>query len=150
MVRISEVAARSGVPATTLRYYDTIGLIGARREANGYRSYDDTVLERLAFIEAAKALSLPLTEIAGLLVVVEEETCTQVREALAPRLADRLREVDEHLAALQRLRNQLDSANQRVTACPDSGAACRSECILLDDRHQPYTSRDAHEGDLRL
>ena len=91
-MRISEVAARSGVPATTLRYYDTIGLIGAHR----------------------------------------------------------LREVDEHLAALQRLRNQLDSANQRVTACPDSGAACRSECILLDDRHQPCTSRDAHEGDPRL
>ncbi len=146
MVRISEVVARSGVPATTLRYYETIGLIEARREANGYRSYDDTVLERLTFIEAAKALSLPLSEIAGLLVVVEGETCTQVREALAPRLADRLREVDEHLTALRRLRDQLAEATQRVTACPDSGASCRSECALLGDRDQRCTSRDAREG----
>lgn len=141
MVRISEVAARSGVPATTLRYYDTIGLIEARRETNGYRSYDDTVVERLGFIEAAKALSLPLTEIADLLAVVEDETCTQVREALAPRLADRLREVDEHLTALQRLRNQLAAANQRVATCPDSGTSCRSECALLGDHLPPCPSR---------
>jgi DNA-binding transcriptional MerR regulator len=130
-VRISEVAARSGVPATTLRYYDGIGLIDARREPNGYRDYDESVLERLAFIEAAQHLGLPLPEIAELLVVVEGETCTQVREALHPRLSERLRELDAHLAKLHFLRDRLAAATADVAACLDSGASCRSECMLL-------------------
>ncbi|MBO1902475.1 MerR family transcriptional regulator [Leucobacter weissii] len=130
-MRISEVAARSGVPATTLRYYDSIGLIDARREPNGYRAYDDGVLERLTFIEAAKKLELSLPEIAELLVVVDGDSCTQVRDALHPKLTDRLREVDAHLAALRLLRERLVVASERVAACPDSGESCRSECMLL-------------------
>ncbi|MBI4901291.1 MAG: MerR family transcriptional regulator [Actinobacteria bacterium] len=47
-MRISQVARSTGIPTTTLRYYDSLGLIGARRESNGYRSYDETVLERLS------------------------------------------------------------------------------------------------------
>ncbi|MFI7131805.1 MerR family transcriptional regulator [Nonomuraea sp. NPDC050153] len=133
-MRISEVAARSGVPATTLRYYDTIGLINAHRQSNGYRAYDESVLERLSFIEAAQRLGLSLPEIAQLLVVVEGDTCTQVREALHPKLTERLREVDAHLANLRLLRNRLVAATRRVAACPDSGVSCRSECMLLDQR----------------
>ncbi|MEU1734188.1 MerR family transcriptional regulator [Streptosporangium sp. NPDC020145] len=136
-MRISEVAARSGVPATTLRYYDGIGLIHAGREPNGYRDYDETVLGRLAFIEAAQRLGLALPEIAELLVVVEGDTCTQVREALHPKLAQRLQELDAHLANLHLLRDRLAAATDQVAACPDSGASCRSECMLLARPHGP-------------
>ena len=89
-MRISEVATRSGIPATTLRYYETVGLLEAQREANGYRSYDESVLERLSFVESAKHLGLSLPEIVDLLSAVEGETCTQVRETLYPKLRDRL------------------------------------------------------------
>ncbi|MFY9633433.1 MAG: MerR family transcriptional regulator [Cellulosimicrobium cellulans] len=135
-MRISEIAARSGVPVTTLRYYDTIGLIDARREPNGYRDYDDEVLERLAFIEAAKHLELSLPEIAELLGVVEGDTCTHVRDALHPKLIQRLKEVDAYLASLALLRDRLLAATRRVAACPDSGASCRSECMLLGERRR--------------
>ena len=135
-MRISEVADRSGVPATTLRYYDTIGLIAARREPNGYRTYDESVLERLSFIEAAKQLDLSLPQIAELLLIVEGDSCTQVREALHPKLTERLREVDAHLANLRLLRNRLVAATRRVAACPDSEASCRSECVLLGERRR--------------
>lgn len=135
-MRVSEVAERSGIPATTLRYYDSIGLIDAHREPNGYRAYDDGVLERLAFVEAAKQLDLALPEIAELLIVVEGETCTQVRDALHPKLTDRLREVDAHLARLRLLRSRLVAATRRVAACPDSGASCRSECMLLGEHRR--------------
>ncbi|MFI6458640.1 MerR family transcriptional regulator [Streptosporangium amethystogenes] len=133
-MRISEVAARSGVPATTLRHYHSIGLIDARREPNDYRAYDQSVLERLSFIEAAQRPDLSLPEIVELLVVVEGDTCTQAREALRPKLAERLREVDAHLANLRLLRDRLVAATRRVAACPDNGASCRSECVFLGDK----------------
>ncbi|MGU3500710.1 MerR family DNA-binding transcriptional regulator [Mycobacterium sp. C31M] len=40
-MRISQLAARSGVPATTLRYYESAGLLRAGRTAAGYRIYDE-------------------------------------------------------------------------------------------------------------
>lgn len=76
-MRISEVAARSGIVATTLRHYETVGLLDAPRGANGYRSYDDSVLERLSFVESAKHLGLSLLEIVDLLAAVEGQTCTR-------------------------------------------------------------------------
>jgi len=130
-VRISEISRRSGVPATTLRFYESVGLIEASRGLNRYRDYDEAVLERLSFIHGAKQLDLSLPEIAELLDVVEGESCTQVRETLRPKLAERLREVDERLTVLQHLRDRLADANRQVTACPDSGQRCRTECALM-------------------
>ncbi len=99
-MRISEVAARSGLSTSTLRYYDSIGLIAARREANGYRTYDEAVLEQLSFVDEAKQLDLPL------------------------------RELDQRLAVLEQLRRRLSEATSRVRACPDHSGSCRSECML--------------------
>ena len=48
-LRIAEVAQRSGVPASTLRYYDQIGLVPTGREGNGYRAYPEDVLDRLRY-----------------------------------------------------------------------------------------------------
>lgn len=148
-VRISEVADRSGVPATTLRYYDSIGLIQARRATNGYRDYDPSVLERLVIVNAAQRLDLPLPQIGELLTAVESQTCTQVRDALHPRLTERLRDVDAHLAALHLLREHLVAATQRVAACPDSGSSCRSECMLLGQPRSACTSQDLANGSPR-
>lgn len=136
-MRISEVATRSGVPASALRYYESIGLIAAQREPNGYRTYDAGVLDQLAIIGAARQLDLPLDEIGELLTVVEGDTCTRVREALQPKLEQRLREVDEHLATLQQLRGRLVEATNSVAACPDAGRSCRSECMLTGQAVPP-------------
>lgn len=145
-VRISEVADRSGVPATTLRYYDSIGLIQARRATNGYRDYDPSVLERLALVDAAQRLDLSLPQIGELLTAVDNESCTQVRDTLQPRLTERLRDVDAHLAALHLLREPLVVASQHVAACPDSGSSCRSECILLGQPRFTCTSHNRAVG----
>lgn len=130
-MRISELAAASGVPATTLRYYESVGLLTAKRGTNGYRDYDDNALGQLSFIEAAKQLDMSLPEIVDLLTVIEAESCTQVREVLHPKLQQRLLEVDKRLAGLSLLRDRLDAAVTSVGACPDSGRSCRSECALL-------------------
>ena len=66
-MKISEVAERSGVPASTLRYYERLGMLAARRNPNGYRHFDEDHLERLEFIASAKRLGLELPEIRDLL-----------------------------------------------------------------------------------
>ncbi|MEU6039649.1 MerR family transcriptional regulator [Actinomadura sp. NPDC047616] len=68
-MRISQLAARTGVPATTLRLYESAGLLPADRTPAGYRVYGQDAVERLAFIGVAKDLGLPLEEIAELLRV---------------------------------------------------------------------------------
>lgn len=60
---VSELARRSGVPATTLRFYEREGLLPAGRTTSGYRVYDDVAVDRLAFIATAKRLGLALPEI---------------------------------------------------------------------------------------
>ena len=52
--RISKLAEVSGIPATTLRFYETAGLLSAERTASGYRVYGDEAVERLAFIASAR------------------------------------------------------------------------------------------------
>ncbi|GAA3718885.1 heavy metal-responsive transcriptional regulator [Microlunatus aurantiacus] len=133
---ISEAAARSGLTATALRYYETLGLVDCQRGPNGYRDYDERVLERLAFVDAAKQLELALPEIVELLQVVDDDSCTRVRETLMPMLQQRLHEVDLRLANLQLLRTRLVAATRQVAACPDSGSSCRSECVLLEEEQE--------------
>ena len=50
-MNISEVAGRAGLPAKTIRYYEEIGLIRPLRGQNGYRSFRESDLHKLAFIK---------------------------------------------------------------------------------------------------
>lgn len=83
-MRISEVAARSGVPASTLRYYEDLGLLNPKRASNGYRAFDPDVLERLRFINAAKRLNLPLEQIVPLVRIWQSDPCASVKARLRP------------------------------------------------------------------
>jgi len=130
-MRISEAVSQSGVPATTLRYYESIGLITTNRLSNGYRIYGEEVLERLSLIEAAKSLEMSLPQISTLFSVMDADTCTNVRETLHPQLANRLEEIDAHLNRIQLLRDRLLQAQRNVLDCPDGDYSCRSECLLV-------------------
>ena len=86
MMRISQLATRSGIPASTLRFYDSAGLLPAARTAAGYRLYGEEAVERLGLISTAKHLGLPLEEIGDLLAVWETGTCAQVKADLQSRI----------------------------------------------------------------
>jgi MerR family transcriptional regulator, copper efflux regulator len=67
-VRISQLAARSGIAARTIRFYEQAGLLPAPpRTTSGYRSYNDDAITRLRFVRSAQALGLSLVEIAEVL-----------------------------------------------------------------------------------
>lgn len=115
--QISSLAARSGVPAATLRLYEREGLLHAQRSASGYRVHDAAAVERLTFIAAGKHLGLPLNDIRELLVVWQSGLCAQVQGRLRPllecRIADaaqQMLQLDVFAAQLGRARRQLDTA----------------------------------------
>ncbi|MEO5670092.1 MAG: Cd(II)/Pb(II)-responsive transcriptional regulator [Ramlibacter sp.] len=67
-MKISDLSRATGVEVDTIRYYEKAGVLAPpAREANGYRSYGDSHLERLAFVRHCRALDIPLAEVKRLL-----------------------------------------------------------------------------------
>ncbi|MEV4442993.1 MerR family transcriptional regulator [Streptomyces sp. NPDC049577] len=132
--RISQLAARTGVPASTLRFYEKAGLLPADRSSGGYRIFGEDAVERLAFIGAAKHLGLPLEEIAQLLRVWETGACADVRAELRPRVAARAEEAEQRIAELEAFAASLRSALDHLDALPDRAGRCDPRCGFLDDQ----------------
>jgi len=147
---ISQLADRSGIPATTLRFYETAGLLPAGRTPNGYRVYDDDAVDRLAFISAAKRLGLPLEEIAGLLQAWVDGSCAQVRDSLRPRIAARIAEAEQRASELATFTATLHAARDHLDALPDRDGKCDPQCGFLAVTHvwnaPPVTPRRTREG----
>ncbi|MGW3661028.1 heavy metal-responsive transcriptional regulator [Streptomyces sp. NPDC005151] len=125
--RISQLAERSGVPATTLRFYETAGLLPAERTASGYRIYGEDAVERLAFISSAKVLGLPLEEIRDLLGVWEQGVCAAVRARMLPLVADRIADADRRLAELTAFSDRLTEVHGQLSG-PAPEGACGPGC----------------------
>lgn len=112
-MRIGELAERSGVPAKTIRYYEDIGLLPAPpRLESGYRDYEPSTLDRLAFIRAAQGVGLSLGEIRGILALRDQGAtpCSHVLELLRARAA----ELDRRIAELRDLRHELNRLVSRA------------------------------------
>ncbi|WP_019818748.1 MerR family transcriptional regulator [Saccharomonospora saliphila] len=131
--RISQLADRTGVPTTTLRFYETVGLLPAERTTSGYRTYDDDAVERVAFIRTAKHLGLALEQIQDLMSVREAGACRDAREHLRSVLADRIRRAQSEADALSDTLTMLRTVLDRVDTVPDRTSACDPDCDVLDD-----------------
>lgn len=109
--RIREVSRRSGFSAPTLRYYEEIGLLPQpARTVSGYRSYDDSILARLAFIARAKQLGCTLEEIADLTTAWEGGRCGPIQDRLRSLVADKLADAQRRLGELITLSSELQHA----------------------------------------
>ncbi|MGW1294235.1 MerR family transcriptional regulator [Streptomyces sp. NPDC002533] len=130
-MRISQLAERSGVPATTLRFYESAGLLSADRTPAGYRMYGEDAVDRLAFIGAAKHLGLALEEIGELVGVWEAGACRDVKADLRPRISARLAEAEARAAELTAFTASLRGALAHLDALPDRAGRCDPECGFL-------------------
>lgn len=127
-VRISELARRSGFPPSTLRYYETIGLLDPpERTAAGYRTYDEVVLSRLSFIAGAKRMRLPLEDIRALIDLWAGGACGPVQHRLLALLADRHAAVEDEIVELRTFANELGSVRDRLGAVGPSDP-CGANC----------------------
>ncbi|MFJ8313464.1 MULTISPECIES: MerR family transcriptional regulator [unclassified Streptomyces] len=130
-LRISQLAARTGVPTTTLRFYETAGLLPAERTASGYRIYGEDAVDRLAFIDAAKHLGLPLEEVAELLAVWESGACAEVKADLRPRVAGQITNAEQRITELTAFTASLHRALKHLDALPDRTVPCDPACGFL-------------------
>ena len=134
---IGEVAARTGVPTSALRFYERERLLSARRSDGGQRRIHRDELRRVAFVRVAQRVGLTLEEIrAALATLPAGRTPTaadwrKLSQSWRPRL-------DAQIALLQRLRDQLDSC---IGCCCLSLRACR--LYNPDDAAAPVCTADA-------
>lgn len=127
-MQIGEVARKIGVATSAIRFYEESGLLPEPdRTPSGYREYDPSVIDRLAFIRAGQAVGLTLAELREVLGIRDrgEAPCTHVA-----RLIDRrLDEIDQRIKDLRRLRRDLtvlagEAVSFDPTDCPPEGV-CR-------------------------
>lgn len=129
-MRIGEVADRSGVSTKTIRYYEEVGLLPPpERSASGYRDYEASVLDRLAFIRAAQAVGLSLGEIRGIVALRDEgqTPCGHVLDLLRSRSA----ELDCRIDELRALRGELNRLVARADGLDPTDCDPRRICHLV-------------------
>jgi MerR family transcriptional regulator, redox-sensitive transcriptional activator SoxR len=115
---IGETADATGVVASTLRYWESIGILAASRRMHGQRRYGPEALERIALIEIAKRSGFTLAEIRVFLIGLSASTSPpQVWEQLARR---KLPEIERKLVEMQAIKRTLEE-----------GLDCK--CVTLQD-----------------
>ncbi len=128
MITIGELAKRSGVAASALRYYEELGLIQSERNPSGHRRYPQATLRRVAFIVFAQRVGLTLDQVGR-----ELEKLPNNR---VPERADWARisgtwteRIDDRIAELQKLR-------AGMTQCIGCGCLSFDHCRFAnpDDR----------------
>ncbi len=118
--RIGAIAAKLGLTADTLRYYEKIGLLPRiARQDSGVRLYNDQDLSRLRFIQRAQKMDFTLAEIAELLKM--REAPHKARARVRALTARKLAEVETRLAELKSLRNELALL---LNLCTAGGKSC--------------------------
>ena len=131
---IGETAERSGFSASTLRYYEGIGLVEpAERTPSGYRLYDERTLARLAFIARAKQLGCSLEDIADLVGIWDGEACGPVQKRLHDLVTEKLAEAQRQIEELTAFRDQLGNAASNLAGpAPDGPCSETCACMALD------------------
>jgi MerR family mercuric resistance operon transcriptional regulator len=158
---IGALAKAAGVPTSTVRYYERLGILRPDKRARGdYRQYGAAALERLRFIRAAAATGLSLTDAAELLDVADgsEPPCDPIRKRMVARFKAITRQLHDIRAVQRKLKAALRNCcvgddqglcgavlNLRGEGASEKnlGCACESGLTL----HAGSTSSISGEGD---
>ncbi len=110
-VQRSELADKAGVTPRTIRYYESLGLMGpSEREGRGFRYYTEVELVRLRKIEVLKGLGLSLEEIRSVIdLYFNDGMEIDAKQKLLSILISHLQETEEKIAALQKFGVELQS-----------------------------------------
>ena len=128
LLTVGELAARSGVAASALRFYEDRGLIESERTAAGHRRYERAMIRRVAFVVFAQRVGLSLSEIGAELARLPAGR-TPKRTDWAKLSSSWTARIDARIAELERLRDGL-------TECIGCGCLSLDRCRLAnpDDR----------------
>lgn len=129
-MRIGELGRAAGLPAKTIRFYESAGLLPEPgRTSSGYRDYDNTALARLQFIRSAQAAGLALAEIRQVITVREGSgpPCQHVIGLLDEHAAD----LDQRIADLIALRADVQRLRERAATLDPGDCAADAVCHVL-------------------
>jgi MerR family redox-sensitive transcriptional activator SoxR len=121
---IGEVAERSGVATSALRFYESQGLIRSRRTDGNQRRYEPVTLRRVALVQAGRAAGVPLEQIRDALDRLPADRTPSVRDWQRISRAWQA-DLDRRIETLQALRS-------RLTTCIGCGCLSLSRCGLLN------------------
>lgn len=116
---IGEVARRAGVPASSIRYYERLGLLPRPERSHGQRRYDEDVLGKLGFIGVAKSAGFKLREIKELI-----DGAADLGEQMRSLSSRKLDEVEELLKSARAMKVWLE-------AVKECGCATPADCALF-------------------
>lgn len=124
LLTIGDMAARSGVAPSALRYYEREGLIRSTRTGGNQRRYQRQELRRLAFVRIAQQVGVSLEEIREALAALPENR-TPTKADWARLSARWRRKLEERITLMERLRDQL-------TGCIGCGCLSLQRCRLIN------------------
>jgi DNA-binding transcriptional MerR regulator len=105
LLRVGELASRTGVSPRLLRYYDNQGLLAAERSATGQRLFQASAIERVRSVRLLLEAGLPTRVIADLLECIHEPG--RLEPCAVPILVEHLQAHDERIAGLLGTRTAL-------------------------------------------
>jgi MerR family redox-sensitive transcriptional activator SoxR len=123
-ISIGELSARSGVAPSALRYYERLGLIESTRTGGNQRRYARSMLRRVAFIRVSAQVGVPLEDIGAALASLPSGRTPNRTDWARLSRAWRTR-LDERIALMERLRDQLDG-------CIGCGCLSLKTCSLYN------------------
>lgn len=115
VMKIGEIARRSGIGIDTIRFYEREGLLMApERRPSGYRLYDEATLELLEYIRRAKELGFTLAEIRELLELsfAAHGCCDHIRQRAEAKITD----IEAKVRSLQQMKRSLGKILTRCRA----------------------------------
>ena len=133
-MKIQELAEQTGLAASTIRYYESIDLLPPPpRQANNYRNYDETDVNRIRFVAGARALDFSLDDIGEILALRDrrEAPCRFVLDLIAQKTA----EIQQRIFELQRLEAELNELYELGLTFPiDDVDGKNCICHLVSER----------------
>lgn len=121
---VGELARRSGVSTSALRFYEREGLIRSRRTPGNQRRYSRDTLRRVAFIRVSQRVGIPLTEIAEALSILPTDRAPSQEQWV--QLSEEWRtDLDRRIAQLLKLRDELID-------CIGCGCLTLERCVLVN------------------
>src|SRR6185437_8344291 len=126
---IGQVSQRTGIPAKTIRYYESVGLLPRpTRGENHYRRYSQADVNRLLLLRRIKLLGAPLAEAKALLASATDARCVDAQEALLALVDERLTALDQQIAELLSLRTEIRDYRRTLESCQTDQTTAFSGC----------------------
>ena len=126
LLSIGQLAARTGLSVSAIRFYETSGLVAPVRNAGGQRRFARSDIRRLAFVQIAQRLGFPLAEI--------ERELARLPRGRAPTRADWAQISHRFRAVLETRIETLTAMRDRLDGCIGCGCLSLESCALYNPK----------------